>query len=251
MSSSKRWVVAHDFHYPEVNWPAFKALIHYLLENKVDGFIFGGDQLDFACISHHTEGKGLYRLPGSYLKDVRGFDSKILTPIEKVIGKAERIYHIGNHERFEEDLIEKRPELQDAINHVRILRLIERGWTVVPLGHSSGIGKLNVIHGEILTGIGNQAGLYPSRKAVDLYGGSVLAGHTHSPQSFAKVSPVGTVQKYMGWIAPCMCDVNPSYIRNRPTAWVNGFSIIEVQDDGMFNVYPIIVSKGRFAFNGK
>lgn len=250
-NGSKIWCVAHDLHYPLTNWPAFKALCDFLSQNKVDGFTFGGDQLDLNCISHHTEGKGLYRLPGSYLKDVKGFDIKILRPIEKLIGKCERIYHIGNHERFEADLIERRPELQDAIDHVKILDLESRGWTVVPLGHNSKIGKLNVCHGEILTGIGNQAGMYPSRKAVDLYGGSVLAGHTHSPQSFAKISPVENVQKHMGWIAPCLCDVNPSYLRNRPTAWVNGFTIVEVQDNGAFNVYPVIITKGTFSFGGK
>lgn len=226
-------------------------MLHYMRENPPDGFVFGGDQLDFECISHHTEGKGLYRLPGAYMREVRGFDNKILTPIEKIIGKAERIYHIGNHERFEQDLVESRPELQGTIDHTKILRLEERGWTIIPLGHGSKIGKLNVVHGEVLTGIGNQAGVYPSRKAVDLYGASVLAGHTHAPQSFTKVSPVGNITKVMGWIAPCLCDVNPSYLRNRPTAWLNGFTIVEVQDNGAFNVFPVIVARGSFSFAGK
>ena len=70
------------------------------------------------------------------------------------------------------------------------------GWEVIPLGHAKRLGQLNVIHGEILTGIGNQGGTFPSRKAVELYGGNILAGHTHSPQSNTKISSVEQKKKH-------------------------------------------------------
>lgn len=250
-AKTKMYVVLHDIHYPKTNWPTFNAVLDFLRQNKVDGVTLGGDQLDFECIAHHNEGKALYRVAGAYRRDVSGFDERVLQPIEALTEGVEKVYHIGNHERFEFDFIEKHPELQDAIDHTKTLRLAERGWKIIPLGHCSKLGKLTVIHGEILTGIGNQAGMYPSRKAVDLYGTSVLAGHTHAPQSFCKISPVEHTQKTMGWIAPCLCDVNPGYLRNRPTAWLNGFTIVEVQPDGQFNVYPVVVTKGTFSFGGK
>ena len=251
-ANPKTYVVLHDIHFPKTNWPAFNAVRDFISKNKIAGITLGGDQLDFEEISHHTKGKGLYRLPGTYLKNVKGFDEKILTPLEAALPKGiPKVYHIGNHERFEYDFIESHPELQDAVDHVKILKLEQRGWQIIPLGHSSKLGKLTVIHGEILTGIGNQAGMYPSRKAAELFGTSVLAGHTHAPQSFAKISPVERTQKHMGWIAPCLCDVNPGYLRNRPTAWLNGFSIVEVRDDGAFNVFPIIVWDGRFSYGGR
>lgn len=251
-TSSKLWVVAYDLHYPKVDKATFGALLGFLDSSPVAGFIFGGDQLDFECISHHTKGKGLYRLPGAYRRDLEGFDREVLQPIEARLPKgAARRWHIGNHERFEQDLVEEHPELQGTVDHVRSLRLAERGWEVLPLGYASRIGKLVVIHGDVLTGIGNQAGIYPSRKAVELYGANVLAGHTHSPQSFTRISPVENVQKHQGHIAPILGRVNPGYLRNRPTAWLNGFVVVEVMPDGMFNLYPIVVSKGRFAYGGK
>lgn len=251
MKQSAIYVVLHDIHFPKTNWPTLNAALDFIKHNNIAGITLGGDQLDFECLSHHTKGKGLYRAPGQYMRDVMGFDKEVLTKLEAAAPKAKKVWHIGNHERFEQDFIECNPELQDTVDHTKLLNLVKRGWEIIPLGHASKLGKLNVIHGEILTGIGNQAGMYPSRKAVELYGGSVLAGHTHAPQSFSKISPVERTQKHMGWIAPCVCDVNPSYLRNRPTAWLNGLTIVEVSAKGAFNVYPVIVTDGKFSFGGK
>jgi hypothetical protein len=252
MSESTLWVAAYDTHWPKTNKAALKALLAFLDTNKVAGFLFGGDQLDFESISHHNQSKPLYKVPGSYLRDVETFDKQVLREVEKRIpAKATKVYIIGNHEDWERQLIEQHPELEGAVDHVRMLKLKERGWEVVPLGHACKLGKLNVIHGEILTGIGNQAGMYPSRKAVELYGGNVLAGHTHSPQSFTKISPVEKVQKHMGWIAPILGATNPGYLRNRPTAWLNGFVVIELWGPGNFNLYPVLLTEGKAAYGGQ
>ena len=48
-----------------------------------------------------------------------------------------------------------------------------------------------------------------------------------------------------------LCELNPVYVRNKPNAWVNGFSIIELQDTGDFNVLPVVVSDGKFSYGGQ
>lgn len=249
---SKTWVALYDLHYPKYCKDTFGALTHFLEENKVAGFIFGGDQLDLETISHHTKGKPLYRPPKGYLRDIEGFQEDILEPLEKLLPPAAtKIWHIGNHERFEQDVVEEHPELEGLIDHTRHFKLEKRGWEIIPLGHSYKLGKLTTCHGEVLSGFGNQTGKFPSMRAVELYGTSVLAGHTHSPQSFCRISPVEHVQKWMGYIAPIGGKTNPGYLRNRPTSWLNGLVIIEVVDGGYFNVYPAIVTKGKFAYGGK
>jgi hypothetical protein len=131
------------------------------------------------------------------------------------------------------------------------MALEAHGWEVIPNGKAKRLGKLAVIHGDQLTGLGCYTSIYPSKKAVQVYGCSVLAGHTHSPQSFAKVSPIEVDQKHTAWMSPAACDLNPGYLRNRPSAWVNGFVAIECLDGGNFNVYPIVVSGGRCSFGGR
>lgn len=245
-------IAVYDLHYPEIHKPTVNAIFDYLASNKPDIFIFGGDQFHFDALSHHNAGKPFFRTRRAYQNDIEGFRRDILTPLEKLLPKGcEKVWIIGNHERFEQDFIEEHPELEGIVNHVKLLDLERKGWTIVPLGHTYRLGKLNVIHGEILSGIGNQAGMYPSRKAVELYAGNVLAGHTHAPQTFTKVSPVHDKHKWQGHISPIAGGINPSYLRNRPTAWVNGFNRIDVMESGQFNYYPIIVIDGQFVFNGK
>jgi len=247
----KTWVWAHDLHYPEYSKPTWNAMMEFIKQNEIEGFGFGGDQFNNEEISHHTKGKPLYRERASFKRNTTGFAQEILKPLEQSLGNAEKVWIIGNHDRFEHDLIEEQPELEGIIERVEALELEKRGWKIVPLGHSFKLGELNVIHGEILTGIGNQAGAFPAKKAIEIYAGNVLAGHTHAPQSFAKISPVEVRKKYMAWIAPILGATNPAYLRNRPTSWLNGFTIVELRDKGFFNLYPVIVFDGKFSYGGK
>lgn len=251
MKKCETWIAYFDLHYPKWDPDTFKALTHFLSENKVSGFIFGGDQLDNEAISHHTKNKPYYREKRSYLRDEEGFEKDILTPLEGLLKGAQKVWIIGNHDDWEFQFIEENPQFEGLVDRPASLKLRDRGWKIVELGRTFKLGKLNVIHGEWLTGIGNQGGNYPARKAVELMSANVLAGHTHAPQSITKISPVEREQKWMGYIAPIGGRVNAGYLKNRPTAWLNGLVIIEVMEDGNFNVFPAIVSKGRFGYGGK
>jgi len=247
----KTYVVLADIHYPKLHKPSLNAVLDFLDKNKVDGLIYQGDQLDFECISHHTKNKPLYRLRNGFMKDIKGFEQDVLLPIERKLKKdAERYWLDGNHERFAFDLIEEQPELEDAVDYKKFLQLIERGYKIIELGHCLKLGKLNIVHGEILSGLGNQGSVFPARKAVDLYGGNVLAAHSHAPQMFSKISPVEHTQKHQGYINGIIGALNPGYLRNRPTAWMNGFAILELRQNGLFNLYLVNVIDGKFSYAG-
>jgi len=248
-------IVVHDLHYPLWDKPTVYALFDFIRRNskKIAGFGLAGDAWDNACIAHHNDGKPLYHVQGGYKRDRLGFERDILTPLEEILPKdAYKKFICGNHERFWDDFVEKHPQMDGLMSHFDGLKMAERGWEYIPLGHAYKIGALNVIHGEILSGIGNQCGTMPSKKAVELYGDNVLAGHTHSPQSFTKISPVDRRKKFMAWISPICGSTNPVYLRNRPTSWLQGFTIVELHPNGKsFNVYPVIVTDGRFSFAGE
>lgn len=252
MPRIKTYAVLADIHYPRIDKPTLKAVLSFLDDVKVDGLIYQGDQLDMQQISHHTKGKPGLRDKAGYLSDIKGFERDVLLPVEARLKKGcEKYWIIGNHEDWEQDLVNEQPELKGLVDHVRLLNLKGRGYNVVPLGHAVRLGKLNVVHGEGLSGVGNQMGAFPAKKAVELYAGNVLAAHSHSPQSFTKICPIERTQKWGAWINCILGNINPQYLRNRPTAWVNGFSVVEVRDDGTFNLYPIYVTKGSFSFAGK
>lgn len=245
-----RVVAGFDLHFPKYHKPTVDAMLEFIADIRPSMFIFGGDQFDNAEISHHNRRKPLYKPTGSYKKNTEDFNALILEPLEALLKGVDKVWIIGNHDHWEYEFVEAHPEFHSFVDRPSELGLERRGWQIIPLGHAKRIGHLNVIHGEVLTGVGNQAGMYPSRKAVELYGDNVLAGHTHAPQSFAKISPVEVKNKHMGWIAPILGATNPVYLENRPTAWMQGFVTIELYNGGMFNLYPIIAFDGQFAFGG-
>lgn len=245
-------VSAYDMHYPHTNKPTVRAMFQFVDFVKPKIFIKGGDQLDLGCISHHNKNKPLYRTKGAYMKDVTGYDRDILAPLEKLLPKdAEKVWIYGNHEDWERQAIEEQPELAELLDHARILRLKERGWKIVEMGYAHKVGKLSYIHGEWVTGFGNQGPVATAKKLVEVFAGNVVGGHTHSPQSFARVSPISQKERWMGWVSPVLCDLNPMYARNRPKAWVNGWNVTEFHPDGCFNHYPVIASKGRASYGGR
>ena len=249
---AKLYVVAADIHHPVVDWPTFRAMLDFLKKNRVDGFVFLGDQKDNQEISPYTKGKPLLRaVAGKYMANLRAFDEQIMGPVEKLLpAGADRIYLIGNHCDWERQYIEEHPEWDGIETHVA-LNLRERGWTIVERGKHFKLGKLTLIHGDTLSGIGNQVPGSHSKKAVDAYCSSVLYGHFHSPQTFTKVMPFDKNNKWMSYCSPIIGATNPGYLKNKPTAWINGFSIVEVRGGGRFNVYPVIVIDGTFSFGGK
>lgn len=248
------WVGVWDLHFPLVHKPTWNAITDFIKRNhaKIAGFYFGGDQFNNDEISHHTQGKPLLRPPGSYKANTEKFDKQILQPIEALLPKdCLRIWQIGNHDDWENQLVEHMPELQGTVERPIMLNLEARGWDVLKVGEHLRLGKLTLLHGEVLSGIGNQASVYHAKRAVETYCSSVVYGHMHSPQSYTKVLPHNQRDKWQAYCAPTAGSVNPLYLRNRPTAWLNGFVIIEVHKGGNFNVYPVIVSDGCFAFGGE
>jgi hypothetical protein len=162
--------------------------------------------------------------------------------------RAKKIMIVGNHSRWEQDYVELHPELAGTIDRFKALDLKGRGWKIIPLGLAYHIGKLALIHGDQLSGPYG-GGVMPSRKAADVYG-NVLMGHTHSPQSFTKISPVDVEQKQMAYVCPTMGTVNAVFMRNRPNSWANGLSVVETRPDGSFNCYIIQTVKGQFSYGG-
>lgn len=239
----KTFVLAFDLHYPEHDPQAWACVLDFVRRNDVDGFVFGGDQLDLSCVSHHTVGKGLFRPKGALKANLDGFKRDVLDPLDKALGPgAEKRFLIGNHEAWlTEQLAETNPELDGMLDLAEYLKLDERGYQVIPQGGHTKIGKLVVIHGDTVGG-----GIHSAKKAAEVYAGSsVVLGHHHTLQTFTRSSPVSQTDKWTATVLPCLSNLSPRYGRNKASQWIHGFGVVHMTPDGSWNLYPVIITNGK------
>jgi hypothetical protein len=235
-------ICVYDLHYPYHNKELWQNILKVAKELKPDFFIFGGDNLDMDAVNHWELDKGNKRaMEGKRLrKSYDTFQSEILDSL-KLPSYCRKIFMYGNHEEWIEKYIDKCPELEGFAEIERNLDLKE--WEIIPYHHTVKVGKIHFHHGEY-------TGLHHANKMVNIYERNVVYGHLHSFQLHTKVTPIDG-DAHTALCMPCACDINPGYMKDKPSAWVSGFGVFYLQPNGNFNIYPVISSKGHFVFNGK
>jgi hypothetical protein len=76
---------------------------------------------------------------------------------------------------------------------------------------------------------------------------SVIFGNGHTLQSYTHITPIDT-EAHVAIEVPCACEMNPEYMRNRSSHWLNGFGVFYIQENGLFNFYPVVAIKGHFVW---
>ena len=247
----KLWLVISDLHFREIHKPTWNAALAFIRRNKkqIVGFAFLGDQFDNADISRFNASRpGLWTV-GSYKKDTDDFARQILKPLESALPKkCQKVWLIGNHDARERLWFEQHPQFS-GMERPELLNLVRKGWKVIEQGKTFRIGKLTLVHGDLFPGY---TPVCPAKRAVEAFTASVLQGHTHSPQSFTRVSPIDNKQTWMGYVSPAACELNPAYMLNKPSAWSNGLTIVETRNNGNFNCYICITDRktGEFSWGG-
>jgi UDP-2,3-diacylglucosamine pyrophosphatase LpxH len=246
---TKLHVVAGDFHYPEHDGRAFKALLEFLKVNKrrIASFTLNGDGLDCQDISRHTEGKPRLRRRGGWKEAIDGFREDILDRLDEVLPKScKKVFIAGNHEDWLQDLLDKQPELEGLLEIPNLLRLEERGWTWKECGEHIERAGFVILHGDQ---IGSD--IHVAKKAGDLISGNVIMSHVHRLSMFSRAALVSEKKKHLAVTLPCMCTVAPTYAKGQPNAFVVGFGIIEEWAVNRANVYSPVIIDGVFAYGGQ
>jgi hypothetical protein len=60
-------VLAYDLHYPQHDPRAWACVLDYVRRNRVDGFLFGGDQLDLKSVVIEIQ-RGLCSATGPHVE---------------------------------------------------------------------------------------------------------------------------------------------------------------------------------------
>jgi len=239
----RKAVLLPDIHYPEHAPGSIDLVKKFIKDFNPDEVIYTGDNLDMGVISHWNKDKKrkieLKRLKQDYI----GFNKDILEPIEKLVGKKTKFVWLnGNHEDWAEQYIDKNPELEGIIEPEICLGLEDRGYEIVRYNKIYKLGKLNIIHGYYHN-------KYHADKTLGAFEESVCYGHMHSPQMQSKTKRMDSNDFHAAYGLPCLCDLAPDFMKNRPSAWINGFGVVYIMPDGSFNLYPILIINNKFIFN--
>lgn len=227
---------------------AWQAVLAFAQDFRPQDFVFGGDILDCGAISHFnkrrprkTEG---YRL----LQDAEACHKAVIEPIEDILPKTgAKIYLVGNHEDWIEDLLDEDPTLEGLVGIEKLLHLDK--WEIVPQGGVSHIGKLYFTHGDSLRGKGQL--IHVAQKAATFYERNILLGHYHTYQTSTKTRAVDFKGIKAATVVPCLCARDLAYAEGSPSQYAQGFAWGYVAANGDFNNYISIITDGRFRALGK
>tara|TARA_R100000152_G_scaffold7533_1_gene2920 strand:+ start:446 stop:1225 length:780 start_codon:yes stop_codon:yes gene_type:complete len=246
----KRVIVTPDKHFPIHDQKAINVVCKGIELVKPDAYVDLGDTGEWEHFSTHYW-KGRFAKPMEDLipllnKDVKAVN-KGMDQIDRSLNKVgcnERHFVQGNHEVWLDKFVTRYPYLDQYMTY-NALKLKERGYNYHPYNKQKGlkIGKLNFTHGKFTS-------KYHSFKHLDVYGESIMYGHTHDLQRHTKTHRGGTIS---AWSLGCLKDIeaDEDWLRGSLTNWNHGFAIVDFFKNGNFNVQIVEIIKGKTTLWGE
>lgn len=244
-------IIVTDTHFPYQSKVTLNIALQLMREYQPHYFVHLGDAIDCNGISKYTAktvADGLV----SVLSEIEQFDV-FLSQVLQASKRLKRMqYFLGNHEQRILDTIEKLRERgeaesanywEEALDFSILLPKMDiyKYNQCAPLGRKN--SKLFGTHGEFHGG-------NHTKKHLDTYGCTICYGHLHTSGSYCAVTKSdGNPRKAV--TLPCSCDMNPAYMKNKASSWINGLAIFYMLPNGLFNLYPLEIIDKKLIFNGK
>ena len=243
-------IVTPDKHFPIHDKKAIKVVCKAIEIVKPSIYIDLGDTGEWEYFSTHYW-KGRNAKPMEDLiplldKDVKAVN-KGMNQIDKALDKVdckERHFVQGNHEVWLDKFVTRYPYLYKYKTE-NALNIEERGYEYHPYNRKKllKIGKLRFTHGKYTS-------KYHAFKHLDMYGKSVMYGHTHDLQRHTKTYEDGTIS---AWSLGCLKDIeaDEAWLGGRLTNWNHAFAIIDFYKDDSYNVQIVEIINGKTSLWGE
>lgn len=243
---AKKIIAIPDVHAPYQNDAAFQTALKLAKWYKPDRIVILGDFLDCNPLSSHSPDSIAHRASVSMAHEF-GVGNKLLDSIASIC--QDIVYLEGNHEYRVDSYLDKNPEVKGLIEPEKGLCFRERRAAGQKIKHY----EYNQCHreGNLYFTHGTYTGQHHAQKHVSMYGRSLVYGHLHDVQMHTHASPIDVSCKHAAISLGCLCDRNPSYMRNAPNRWVHCVGVAHIRDNGNFNIDPVIISDGVASYAGK
>ena len=246
----RRAIVTPDKHFPVHDKRAINVVCQAIEMVKPDTYIDLGDTGEWEHFSTHYW-KGRNAKPMEDLMPLLNLDVRMVNAGMDLIdasldiaGTGERHFVQGNHEVWLDKFVTRHPYLSHYMTE-KALNLKERGYKYHPYTRRKllKIGKLNFTHGKYVP-------KYHAFKHLDMYGESIMYGHTHDLQRHTATKAGGTISS---WSLGCLKDIeaDEDWLGGRLTNWNHAFAIIDWFKGGNFVVNIVEIIKGKATVWGK
>jgi UDP-2,3-diacylglucosamine pyrophosphatase LpxH len=242
-------VVVSDAHIPfesKAWWSLLIQVARYLYGSVPHGtrkhLSIIGDFVDFYGVSDHDKAPER----ANRMDEELDAADKALDELD-ALGADDKLYIGGNHEDRMRRYLMKNPALARVVSVEKLLKLKERGWEYVPYKHHAARGAVHFTHDV------GAAGRNAVFRALDVYGHSVVSGHTHRLAYIVEGTATGEckLSATFGWGG----DVEQVDYMNLAKArkdWALGFGIGYLDPaSGFCYLVPIPVVHGTCVVNGR
>jgi predicted MPP superfamily phosphohydrolase len=221
------------------------GVFRFIHDFKPDVVVLGGDMHDWTAASHWIANQSLSLDGKTIMKSYDELHKYLLLPLKEAMPKGCKVVFLpGNHEDWLSQTIQLS---RNGLGYWELENNIDTknfNMTILPINTPYRVNEnLCYIHG-IYT---NE---FHAKKTVQAYHTSVFYGHTHDVQTHLQISPIDIDRFYKGQSCGCLCSLSPSYLKNKPNKWVNGFHFGYVSGKFFHDVQVIIVNN-RFWANNK
>ena len=246
-----RAIVTPDKHFPIADMKAIDAVCQAIEIVKPDTYIDLGDTGEWEKFSNHYW-KGREKPPMSILYKMYDKEIKQVNDGMDIIDEAldyvkckERHFVQGNHEVWLDNFVIRYPYLKHYKTE-NALKLEERGYEYHPYNRKKLLkkGKLSFTHGRY-------TGKYHAWKHLDVYGESIMYGHTHDLQRHTKTFNGG--QTISAWSLGCLKDIeaDEDWLGGKLTNWNHSFAIVDIYKNNNYTVQIVEIIKGRTSLWGE
>ena len=235
------------FKQPTHNLAALRAVMKFAIDYKPDVFILGGDQLNCGPVSRWHKGKPRLDHDFNLKAEMDLLWNEVIVPVENSCESSEKVWIYGNHEQWIELWLDEQPAAEGLVEPHNYYELEKMGWQIFDQGEMYKLGKLHFLHGDFLSGNSNTA----ASRAAALYRRNIRIGHFHTEATATDKTPIDTKDFHTCKIVPAMSRRGPSYQKNAPDNFMQGFLVGEVYDNGDFQDHVVVINKDRFRWNGK
>lgn len=222
---------------------AYKLMKQFAQYIKPDLVVIMGDFINFDTISKFNIDKPRIVENKRLAKDIALANEEL----DFWCNLADEVVYIeGNHEFRLQHYLDKNPSLEGLLDLPLMLKFNERKnltFVEINLEYQIYNTKLYVVHGAYHN-------IYHTKKHLDTYNlPHLVYGHLHHKQVHTKTT---RTTNYTCESLGCLCDLNPMYLRNKPSKFQNGFGFAYVDwSTQQHTFYNIIIDDNQFIFEGK